>query len=132
MVCRNCKEGSVLPGEKINDSPWRCSKCELDYKESLVDNTIKKLKISLEKIPKDDVDKLEAFLKISSKILHPNHCILIELKQRILQLYGTSLNPELISRKLELADQIMRVMEKLDPGITAWKGKLLYDVTRLI
>jgi len=130
MVCRKCKEGTVLPGENLSDNSWQCSNCDLEYKVSLVDNTIKKLKISLEKIPKDDVDKLEAFLKVSSKILHPNHCILVELKQRILQLYGTSLNPELISRKLELADEIMKVMDKLDPGITAWKGKLVYDVTR--
>ena len=45
-------------------------------------------------------------------------------------MYGTSTNPALISRKLDLAEQVMAVMDKLDPGLTAWRGKILYDVTR--
>ena len=36
-------------------------------------------------------------------------------------------NPALVSRKLDL---VMEMMDNLDPRLTAWRGKLVYDVTR--
>ena len=40
------------------------------------------------------------------------------------------MNPAQISRKLELAEEMMMVMDKLDPGVTTWRGKMIYDVSR--
>ena len=40
------------------------------------------------------------------------------------------MNPAQISRKLQLAEDMMMVMDKLDPGVTSWRGKMIYDVTR--
>ena len=56
--------------------------------------------------------------------------MLMEIKQRLMCLYGTTTTPALIARKLDLAEEVMEVMDKLDPGLTAWRGKLVYDVTR--
>ena len=56
--------------------------------------------------------------------------MLIEVKKSLLALYGSPLSPSLISRKLELAEEILAVQDKLDPGMTTWRGQILYDVTR--
>ena len=33
-----------------------------------------------------------------------------------------------ISRKICLADEYVEMMEKIDPGLTAWKGQIFYEV----
>ena len=104
------------------------------FTEAQLQATLGKLRQSLERVPADSTDKLESFLKVASspgssctvlyctvlyctllyftvlqvasKILHPNHCLLVEVKQRLLALYGSALAPATIGRKLELAEQV--------------------------
>ena len=127
--CNVCQD-LVMPPHDNSSSNWVCRGCDKTFPRSQLEVTLKKLKISLDNVPADQPDKLESFLKIASKILHSNHCMLMEIKQRLMCLYGTTTNPALISRKLDLAEEVMEVMDKLDPGLTAWRGKLVYDVTR--
>ena len=129
FLCNACRE-PVMPPCDLSVSEWMCRGCGKTFPSKQLEVTLQKLRSSLEKVPADQPDKLESFLKVASKILHPNHCMLVEIKQRLMALYGTSTNPALVSRKLDLAEEVMTVMDKLDPGVTAWRGKLLYDVTR--
>ena len=83
------------------------------------------------------MNKLENFLKIAGKILHPNHCLLLGVKKNLFSLYGSApglqlqqLTPTQIVRKIQLADEYVEVMEKIDPGLTAWKGQIFYEVNR--
>ena len=98
------------------------------FTEAQLQATLGKLRQSLDRVPADSTDKLESFLKVASspgfsctgtgtvlyctvlqvasKILHPNHCLLVEVKQRLLALYGSALAPATIGRKLELAEQV--------------------------
>ena len=117
-----------MPAASLSD--WVCRGCGKTFPSKQLEVTLQKLRSSLDKVPSDQPDKLESFLKVASKILHPNHCMLVEIKQRLMAVYGSSTNPALVSRKLDLAEQVMEVMDKLDPGLTAWRGKMLYDVTR--
>ena len=49
---------------------------------------MEKVKLTLDKVPNPSIEKLETFIKVASKILHTNHCLLLETKQKLIQLYG--------------------------------------------
>ena len=129
VVCPLCRAGLVLPR---SGQVWSCERqdCRQEFLPSHITKVTSKLKLLLEKTPSKEPDKLENFLKIASKFLHPNHCLVVEVKKTLLALYGSTLNPQLITRKLQLADEILDVLDKLDPGLSAVRGQILYDVTR--
>ena len=116
---------------------WSCDSCEHTNTQTEVENIVEKIKQSIEKIPDKDVTKLENFLKIAENILHPNHCLLVGVKMNLFGLYGAGpglqlqqLSQAQIARKIQLADEYVGFMEKLDPGLTAWKGQIFYEVNR--
>ena len=77
---------------------WECRGCGKTFPSKQLEAMLQKLRSSLDKVPADNPDKLESFLKVASKILHSNHCILVEVKQRLMSEYGTSTSPALVSR----------------------------------
>jgi len=138
IICQKCKKGKVVPEAPLKeDSGWICDKCGEVFTAEQVDNIVLKIKQSIEKIHDKDVTKLENLLKIAENILHPNHCLLINVKKNLFGLYGTApglqlqqLSPVQIGRKIQLAEEYVEVMEKIDPGLTAWKGQIFYEVNR--
>jgi len=138
IICQKCKVGKVIPEAPLKEeSSWICDKCGEVFTSDQVENIVLKIKKSIEKIPEKDVEKLEKFLRIAENILHPNHCLLVNVKKNLFGLYGTApglqlqqLSPVQIGRKIQLAEQHVEVMEKIDPGLTAWKGQIFYEVNR--
>ena len=128
LKCHQCHAGVVQLSP--DHDQWQCQACHQQYSHSHVDNILNKLKQSLDKIPADNIKKHEAWLTVAARILHPNHCLVVNVKQRLLHLTGTSLDAQSLNRKLELSEHVVNVMSKLDPGITAWRAKILYDITR--
>ena len=129
VVCPVCRLGLVLPR---SGQLWSCESpdCGQEFLPGHVRKVTNKLRLLLEKTPSKDPEKLENFLKIASKFLHPNHCLVVEVKKTLLALYGSTLSPDLIARKLELADEILAVLDRLEPGLSAVRGQILYDITR--
>lgn len=129
VLCHQCDDKGALLLTRDNQQ-WQCSACGQLYSHKHVDTVVGKLKLSLDRIPSDNVTKHEAWLKVATRILHPNHVLIVNVKQRLLHLYGSCLDQTSVNRKLELSEHVMSVMDKLDPGITAWRAKILYDITR--
>ena len=77
---------------------WECRGCGKTFPSKQLEVLLRKLRSSLETVPANQPDKLESFLKVASKILHSNHCLLVEVKQRLMSEYGTSTSPALVSR----------------------------------
>ena len=129
ILCALCRHGLVTPR---SSQLWRCEEedCGQEFLPAHIRKVTSKLQLLLEKTPSKEPEKLENFLKIARKFLHPNHCLVVEVKKTLLALYGSTLTPALITRKLELAAEILAVLDKLDPGLSAARGQILYDVTR--
>ena len=82
----------------MNSDLWECRGCGKTFPSKQLEVLLQKLRSSLDKVPINQPDKLESFLKVASKILHSNHCMLVEVKQRLMAEYGTSTSPALVSR----------------------------------
>ena len=95
FVCNTCRD-LVIP--VMTSDLWECRGCGKTFPSKQLEAMLQKLRSSLDKVPANHPDKLESFLKVASKILHSNHCILVEVKQRLMSEYGTSTSPALVSR----------------------------------
>ena len=69
------------------------------------------------------VQEFEAFLKKYSKILHPNHVILVDKKYVLAKMYGRmkgyhpdQMTDEQLKRKQQLCEEVLKVLKIITPG----------------
>ena len=62
-----------------------------------------------------------------SKILHPNHYILIDIMHNLVHMYAAkkALSRPEKERKIQLCVIVLETLSKVDPGYTKWRGTLL-------
>ncbi|XP_054268253.1 SET domain-containing protein SmydA-8-like [Macrosteles quadrilineatus] len=134
ILCSKCK-GYMLCEDPLDPSSrWKCHKCShlINTKQMAFGNEA--LKRELENTGKT-IPILEAlvnkYLKDEGSVLHPTNCHIIQAKHALIQLYGVHLS-ELSSEQLDYAESIcndlLDLADKLDPGMTRFRGTLLYDL----
>lgn len=132
--------GLQLPKDPLSpDSEWACNKCPITVTKEQVSFFTGRMNEEIEAIlastptPKhleDLLEKLENFL-------HPTHCLMFSVKHSLLQLYGThksspieSLKDETLTKKLEMCDELLKVVKILDPysvRVPIYTGILYYE-----
>lgn len=139
--CLRCGEGSVLPIDPLNESleaVWQCDNC--GFKTTwlaigkLVDYFLDKLD---QPTVVHSVEALEDLLEKSARLLHPNHYVvtLVRIKMNVAYInlshrmfgeggeYEDQQEPaEVYMRRKELLDDIHRVIEIVEPGLTRRRG----------
>ena len=87
---------------------------------------------TLDRVPRNDVNRLESFLKAAGRVLHPQHSVLLEVKRMLFSLYGsTELSEEQMARKLALGEEYVAAVSRVDPGLTKWRGQILYESNKI-
>ncbi|EFA08507.1 SET domain-containing protein SmydA-8 [Tribolium castaneum] len=140
LICPKCKDGFVLSSNPLDpEADWTCSnynKCP-GYKISA-----KSMQLLLDKITQEvdnidcnDVITMETFLKKYRNVLHPTHYINLSVKLSLSQLYGRingflidELSDEVLTRKLEICEEIIKVFNVIEPGFTRLRGVTLYEM----
>lgn len=77
------------------------------------------------------IDKLEKSVNNFSKVLHKNHYYILGMKYALSQLYGKSagyliheMSETMLERKRNICEDILRVFDILEPGLSSIRGKL--------
>ena len=85
-------------------------------------------------IENGDIDHLEEMLFHFSNVLHPNHCILIDLMHNLVHLYAAKkvLSRPEKERKIQLCVIVLETLMKIDPGYTKWRGTLLQEMIHTV
>ena len=81
-----------------------------------------------------DINKLEEMLFHFSRLLHPNHFIVVDLMHSLVHLYAsrkTLTRPEK-ERKIQLCTMVLETLVKIDPGYTKWRGTLLQELIHTV
>ena len=79
-------------------------------------------------------NKLEEMLFHFSRLLHPNHFIVVDLMHSLVHLYAsrkTLTRPEK-ERKIQLCTMVLETLVKIDPGYTKWRGTLLQELIHTV
>ncbi len=84
--------------------------------------------------------RCERILHDFSSRVHPNHKLMIDVQSRLATAYGSGeegVGPRLeqmtrpmLQRKMQVCNQVLDVMSKVDPGYTTWRGQILWELTR--
>lgn len=85
----------------------------------------------------ENIELCEQLLKKYQKLLHPNHFLLISLKESLIEKYGWLLSNKVeeldtsanvIDRKVKLCQDVLKVLDILQPGMSRARAMLLYEI----
>ena len=76
-----------------------------------------------------EYDKYCVLVEKYSKLLHPNHYQLLLCKRYLAGAIRGSLTLEMVERRLSIMMNFISVFQKVDPGLTKWRGKMLYQAS---
>merc|ERR1719510_738930 len=74
------------------------------------------------------VEELEELLERFSNVFPPQHCKMMEIKIRISKSFlKHQMDQDDVERKLEICEEILSVLSCLEPGMSEWRGHILYE-----
>lgn len=85
----------------------------------------------------ENIKSCENVLTKYSKILHPNHYLLITMKENLIDMYGSQLSNQTdndndvircLDRKLVLCREVLSVLNVIQPGLNRARGMLIYEI----
>ncbi|XP_071534111.1 uncharacterized protein [Panulirus ornatus] len=130
--------GSILstdPLRPANDAPWACDKCRYQVGADTVERLNKMVYWELKQVGEEDPLKLEAIIKKYQYVLHPQHFHMVGIKHSLSQMYGRVAGyilPELseahMVRKVACCQDLLQVLDILDPGVSRLRGLTLYEL----
>merc|ERR1711862_493356 len=91
--------------------------------------------MEIENIDRIDVEAYETFIHKNKHNLHPNHGFMIKAKKELTVAYGgypgykiETLTQERLLKKEAYCQQIIKLCQVLEPGISTQKGLTLYEL----
>ncbi|KAI5638482.1 MYND finger domain-containing protein [Phthorimaea operculella] len=142
IYCSHCKGPGTQPGSMlVSSNPldenalWKCEKCDhyIQARQMVWGNNA--LKQDLNKLDKKGPKEFEDFIEKYSQTLHPNNHLVVQAKLALIQIYGnykgymlTELSDYLLKRKIDLCHEMLELADKLEPGLTRFRGTLLLDL----
>ena len=135
IICASCagnnREGGFIVKK---DNEWKCTQCEHTIKNEYVESIIERAKEQIFHA-QGDIYHYELLLAKLSRILHRNHYLMIDLKQNIAAILRSIIHNlaqrpgrKVYERKVRLCQEIMIVLQIVQPGISRLKAIALYEL----
>lgn len=113
---------------------WKCNKCLKTYTNNDIDNILTKINEEIQEA-NNDLRSLEFLLKKLEKILFKTHFIIIDIKQNIasilrticMNLFTKPPNDLILKRKIQLCEDLIPIIRKLQPGLSRLTAIALYE-----
>lgn len=134
--CEECKVGTLLPKNPLDyNSEWQCVDCQSVVFSKVIEMKIKTFEDQIDDIKGDDAESYEKLLRKMRYHLHENHYWILDVKRRLIDIYGNkegyqlhTLPQELLDRKREFCEHLLSVTTKLSPGASELRGYLLWEL----
>lgn len=122
-------------------SNWKCLNCNADTTNANMQQLMREIRHQVHQNGMD-IERIESFILKYTQILHPNHYLLIEMKQKLAAIirhitstmayercYEMNSNrlELLLKRKIELCKEFLPLFDILQPGISRLKAIALYE-----
>lgn len=129
LICRSCF-GSYLVNKNY---VWICVSCSCEMPTTEVNEIL--VDANNDILDADgDIRQMEFLIQKFSKIFHPNHYLIIDLKQNVASILKsictTSLVPPgkaVMNRKIQLCEEILPVLTVIQPGISRLNAIAMYE-----
>jgi len=125
-----CK-GAVLPEDKrLGCEVWKCMECGQKMEHGKVGDIVKELEDEMVDTMAHEFEKYEEMEEKFSALLHPNHYQLQILRRQLAGAIRGNLTLKQVELRLKLIEDFINVFKIVDPGLTKWRGKMLYQVCK--
>lgn len=128
LHCPRCYKDGILTKNRTDDR-WSCSNCSKILDDDVVKTTIFEARRVMDELDLKNQKVLENLLSRFARTFHTNHAVMIDLKQMLIERYRTALLVDvkpckkLLKKKINLCQQILPVVEAIEPGISRLKGE---------
>jgi len=132
LICNECG-GKMLPIDPLDaDTCWKCEKCGYQMTKSEVKENDDRLIADLKSSDPNDPAALDDFLRRHSAYLPESNQLSREVQYRQVTLFKQVdqrlLDHAALLKKSYLCKQLLALAEKVDPGMTKWRGELLFEM----
>ncbi|XP_063903884.1 SET domain-containing protein SmydA-8 isoform X2 [Zophobas morio] len=136
IVCIRCQDGKTISCDPLDrQADWKCEKCGFLVVSEEIAWRNESLKREVSQLDKADPGSLEEFLDRYKTVLHEKNSFALQVKYALTQMYGNmegyrleELSDQLVDRKVQLCEELLDVAEILEPGLSRFRGSLLYDL----
>ncbi|XP_039278033.1 uncharacterized protein LOC111055976 isoform X2 [Nilaparvata lugens] len=132
LVCWHCREGLMV----VNNSKdaWICQQCQRSFRKTGVEVILNSIiPDELDNLDEKDPVFIECKLEKLSKVLSANHSVIIDLKQQLAtKLRECKQTVKVLQRRKVLVQEILSVLEIIEPGISRLRGLTLYELHSIL
>ena len=110
---------------------FRCQKCGQTLEAKQIRDGHERLTTELKSIDKSDISHLDNFLKKYATIIPDSHQLSREIQYNMMLMMKSknhSLLPtELLLKKTILCKDLLDLADKIEPGMTKWRGQIIFE-----
>lgn len=128
--CGQCDHGYCQPLHVgVLGSDWGCDTCSHVVGQEHVMATLARCRAAMARAG-GDLDKCEQCLATLEQHLHANHGFCVQMKTTMVSAYDRIIDKsrDQLDRQLQLAEDVLEVMDIIDPGQTPRRGGMLKHV----
>lgn len=121
---------------------WKCLKCPFKTPGTAVESVVLTIESEINALQEletsiENIKLCENVLIKYSKILHPNHYLLVNLKENLIDMYGWQLSNQIenenlvidwLNRKIELCREVLNILDVIQPGLNRARAMLIYEI----
>lgn len=121
---------------------WKCQKCSFTTPGSAVRTVVVTIETEITQLQEletsiENIKLCENVLTKYSRILHPNHHLLVNLKENLIDMYGWQLSNQIdndaviiecLDRKIALCREVLKVLNIIQPGLNRARAMLIYEI----
>ncbi|KAG0724321.1 SET domain-containing protein SmydA-8, isoform A [Chionoecetes opilio] len=132
----------IVPQDPLSPSSnWVCLTCKSSTTDDYPERITSVMQEEAEELEETNpnIEACETFLEKWNSTFHPNHACFLNIKYVLLHLYGSEegyeleeLTPIHLTRKEELCQEVMKVADVIQPGISRLRGSVLYELYQAI
>eukprot|EP00092_Neocalanus_flemingeri_P013253 GFUD01014283.1.p1 GENE.GFUD01014283.1~~GFUD01014283.1.p1 ORF type:complete len:522 (+),score=161.87 GFUD01014283.1:236-1801(+) len=130
LLCTKC-QGTVLPEDsRMECKMWKCKECGQNMEQEKVLGIVEELKDEMYDTMEHEFEKYQKLEEKFSALLHPNHYQLQILNRHLAGSIKGSITMQQMALRQKLMEGFIKVFEIVDPGLTKWRGKMLFQVCK--
>lgn len=140
LKCNKCDNGVILSTDPLSFTcEWKCTHCEFKTNATAVRKVYDAVQSEIDAVEMitgpEGIEQREAIFRKYRSVFHPKNAYMMILRSALGQLYGRAegytledLPDLLLERKVELCNQLLEVLDVIEPGYSRIRGVTLYEL----
>ncbi|KAL1497897.1 hypothetical protein ABEB36_008780 [Hypothenemus hampei] len=140
LKCQRCDNGVIIASNALDAiCEWKCTHCDYKTHGAAMRKVFAAIQNEIDQVEyiggPEGIQQREAIFRKYRSVLHPKNAYMTIIRSALTQLYGKTegytledLPDVILERKIELCNQLLEVLDVIEPGLTRIRGLTLYEL----